>query len=242
LTEISGFASVHLYLQHLESDTFRVYIKLDNSSRMQYSVITQSGGAKMSKFVAIYVRTSTAQQDTRSQKADLDAYAARSELPVQWFTDKSSGTTMDRPAFNRLMESARRGEVASIVVWRLDRLGRTARGLVSLFEELREYKINLVSLKDSLDLSTPAGRLMGHVLASVAAYETEVRGERQAAGIAAAKAEGKVWGGRKEGALWKVTSEQIQIARTMKTDGKPIALIARTLQLSRPTVYRILAS
>ena len=65
---------------------------------------------------------------------------------------------------------------------RLDRLGRTTKGLTALFEDLVDRKINLVSLKDGLDLSTPAGRLMANVLASVAAYETEVRSERVCAG------------------------------------------------------------
>ena len=69
----------------------------------------------------------------------------------------------------------RSGAIREVVVWRLDRLGRTASGLTALFDELVRRKVNLVSLKDGLDLATPAGRLMANVLASVAAYETEVR-------------------------------------------------------------------
>jgi DNA invertase Pin-like site-specific DNA recombinase len=188
----------------------------------------------------IYMRVSTLSQDTRSQEADLEAWAARSELPCRYYTDKSTGVTMDRPQFNKLLEAARRGELASIVIWRLDRLGRTVTGLVTLFDELRALKVNLVSLRDSLDLSTPAGRLMANVLASVAAYETEIRKERQASGIAHAKANGQRWGGRRKGDRWKVTIEQMDVARAMKTDGKAISAIAKTLGLSRPTIYRLL--
>jgi DNA invertase Pin-like site-specific DNA recombinase len=96
------------------------------------------------------------------------------------------------------------------VVWRLDRLGRTVSGLARLFEELQARKVGLVSLRDGLDLHTAAGRLMAHVLASVAAYELEVKSERQRAGIEAARAEngGRCpWGGRKPGTRVKVTEE-----------------------------------
>ena len=179
-------------------------------------------------------------QTTESQKADLEAYAARAELPCRYYEDTSTGTNMDRPDFNKLMAAARSGEVASIVVWRLDRLGRTVAGLVNLFDELQKLKVNLFSLKDCLDLSTPAGRLTANVLASVACFETEVRRERQAAGIAAAKAAGKKWGGRKKGDAWKVTREQIEVVRDMRSGGKSIKQIARTLSLSRPTIYRLL--
>ena len=196
----------------------------------------------MDKQIAIYTRVSSKAQDTRSQLTELKAYAARAILPVHWYSDKSTGTTMDRHGFNQLMDAVRQGKVDTIAVWRLDRLGRTCLGLVKLFDELREAKVNLVSLKDSLDMSTPAGRLMANVLASVASFESEVRQERQSAGIAAAKASGKTWGGRKEGENWKVKPDQIAVAKGLKADGKGIALIARTLNLSRPTIYRILAS
>jgi DNA invertase Pin-like site-specific DNA recombinase len=99
----------------------------------------------------------------------------------------------------KLLKDIEAGKVSSIVVWRLDRLGRTAKGLTALFEDLRAEGVGLVSLKDSLDLSTPAGGLMCCVLASVAAYETEVRAERVLAGQAAARAAGKKWGGSQKG-------------------------------------------
>ena len=147
---------------------------------------------------------------------------------------------MNRPDWNKLEEAIRLGKVSQIVVWRIDRLGRTAKGLTALFDDLRERRVNLVSLKDGLDLSTSAGRLMANVLASVAQYETEVRGERVAAGQAAARASGKRWGGSKPGVRKKVTPTQEKAIRRMKQEGEGVAAIAQAVGLSRPTIYDVL--
>ena len=128
----------------------------------------------------------------------------------------------------------------TIVVWRLDRLGRTAKGLTALFADLREKRINLVSIKDGLDLSTSAGRLMANVLASVAQFETEIRAERILAGQAAARAAGKVWGGGKPGRLIKLNPDKIKTIKRMKQAGDKITAIARAVSVSRPTVYSVL--
>jgi DNA invertase Pin-like site-specific DNA recombinase len=145
----------------------------------------------------LYIRVSSKTQDTAAQEADLKAWAVGRE-DVRWYRDTFTGRTMDRPGWTKLAADMAAGKLGAIVVWRLDRLGRTAKGLTALFDELRERGVNLVSLRDGLDLSTPAGRLMANVLASVAQYETEVRSERQMAGIAAAKERG-VRFGRPEG-------------------------------------------
>lgn len=194
------------------------------------------------KHVAIYVRVSTKAQGTESQEPDLERWARSQDAPVVWYRDKKTGKTMDRPAMNKLLDAVQVGKVSTVVVWRLDRLGRTAKGLTALFDDLRERKINLVSLKDGLDLSTPAGRLMANVLASVAAYETEVRGERVLAGQAAARLAGKTWGGSEAGRRVKVTPEQEKIIRRMKREGETVVAMAKTTQLSRPTIYSVLAT
>jgi DNA invertase Pin-like site-specific DNA recombinase len=98
-----------------------------------------------------------------------------------------------------------------------------------------------VSLKDGLDLATPAGRLMANVLASVAQYETEVRAERIVAGQAVARAQGVKFGRPVgTGKPIKVTPEQEETVRRLKAEGKPIAVIARAVGLSRPTIYSVL--
>lgn len=95
----------------------------------------------MEKHAAVYMRVSTRQQDTEAQKPDLERWAAAQTLPVKWYADKFTGKTMDRPAMNRLMAAIEAGEVASVTVWRLDRLGRTAKGLTALFEDLRSKNL-----------------------------------------------------------------------------------------------------
>src|SRR5688572_16050528 len=112
------------------------------------------------RHIGIYVRVSSNDQKLRSQLPDLERWAAAQDEPVKWYTDKLTGTTMERKDWNRLDGAIRCGKVSKVAVWRLDRLGRTASGLTTLFDELRARKVNLVSLKDGLDLNTAAGRLM----------------------------------------------------------------------------------
>jgi DNA invertase Pin-like site-specific DNA recombinase len=196
----------------------------------------------MQRFIAIYLRVSNRQQDTRSQTPDLERWAEAyaNGTPVQWYSDKFTGKTMDRPGWRRLEADMIAGKVAKIVVWRLDRLGRTAAGLTALFEELQRRNVGFEALRDKVDLSTPAGRLMANVLASVAAYENEVRSERIRAGQAVALANGKRWGGSQKGRRVKVTDEQIQTVHRLKVEGEKVAAIARATGLSRPTIYRLL--
>jgi DNA invertase Pin-like site-specific DNA recombinase len=198
----------------------------------------------LAKHTAIYTRVSSRSQDTHSQEPDLRrwAQALPDDQTVRWYRDKFTGKTMDRPGFNHLVADVAAGKVARVVVWRLDRLGRTAKGLTALFEELLARGVDLVSLKDGLDLATPAGRLMANVLASVAAYETEVRAERIVAGQAAAREAGKTWGGSPKGRRLKVTAEQEAIVRRLEGEGAGVSEMARATGLSRPTIYRVLAS
>ena len=196
----------------------------------------------MDQHTAVYMRVSSSGQDLRSQQVDLERWVkawAEGER-VEWYVDKASGSTMERPAWSRLEAGLRAGAVARVVVWRLDRLGRTAAGLTSLFEDLERRRIGLVSMREGVDLATPAGRMLAGVLASLAQYEREVSRERQTAGISAARAAGKRWGGRKAGDAWKVTPELARQVRGMRSAGEPVAAIARAVSLARNTVYEIL--
>ena len=205
--------------------------------------------------IGVYMRVSTRGQRLDGQRADLEAWVRGQEAggaTAKWYTDTFTGKSMDRPGFNRLMADIRSGKVKTLACWRLDRLGRTAKGLTGLFDELVAVRCNFVSLKDAIDLSTPAGRLIGCVLASVAAYETEVRGERIAAGKAAkaAKIDAIVRaggtpppcnrGGRPKGIPNKVTATVAGMVRKLKAEHTPVARIARELRLSRQTVYEVL--
>lgn len=196
----------------------------------------------MSKTTAIYVRVSTRQQDFRSQEPDLKRWADSQSGNIKWYRDKATGKRMNRPSWNELESAIRMGKVDQVVVWRIDRLGRTVSGLSSLFDEFQQRNINFVSLKDGIDLSTSAGRLMANMLASVAQYETELRGERVAAGQAVARAKGKRWGGSKAGKRKKVSPTQEKAILAMKSAGESITAIAKAVGLSRPTIYDVLKS
>jgi DNA invertase Pin-like site-specific DNA recombinase len=205
--------------------------------------------------VAIYERVSSRGQKLDAQHLDLETWARGQQATgttVKWYSDTFTGKSMERPGMVRLLADIRAGKVKALVVWRLDRLGRTAKGLTALFDELVDLKINFISLKDGIDLGTPAGRLIANVLASVASYETEVRAERIAAGRAAkaAKIEAIIRaggtppvvnkGGRPKGIPQKVTPTVATMILKMKAEKRKVAVIARELRLSRQTVYEVL--
>jgi DNA invertase Pin-like site-specific DNA recombinase len=192
---------------------------------------------KRVRHTALYLRVSTAGQDLASQEPDLASWCKVQPGPVRWYTDKATGTTMSRPGWESLWGVLEVGLVERVVVWRLDRLGRTASGLTALFDELRQRGIDLVSLRDGFDLDTASGRLMANVLASVAQFETEVRGERQAAGIAAAKARG-VFLGRKPGTLKAMPGR----AAKLRAMGLTVPEISAAMAVSQRTVARYLGS
>jgi DNA invertase Pin-like site-specific DNA recombinase len=192
------------------------------------------------RHIALYLRVSSKTQDTASQEADLKNWAERQSEPVVWYRDKFTGKTLDRPGFRKLEEQISAGNVSTLAVWRLDRLGRTAKGLTALFEDLIQRKVNLVSLREHFDLSTSAGRLMLIVLTGVAQYETEVRSERQMAGIAAAKERGVKFGRRVGSKHSRVPEDKRAAILEHKAAGWKIARIALAVGLSRQTVYTVL--
>jgi DNA invertase Pin-like site-specific DNA recombinase len=147
---------------------------------------------------------------------------------------------MKRPGMDRLLADIEIGKVERVVVWRLDRLGRTARGLCELFEMLQARKVDLISLRDGFSLNSPSGRLHARILASVAEFETEVRAERVRAGQEVARKKGKRWGGSKSGWHWKVKPEQLALIRDMAARGEKKAAIARATGLHRNTICNLL--
>lgn len=194
--------------------------------------------------IGIYERVSSAGQDLASQHHELEKWAS-GKNDVKWFTDTFSGRTTDRPGLNKLLSQARQGKLKQVVVWRLDRLGRTALGLHQLFEEFQTLKVNFVSIRDGINLETPTGRMVAGILSSVAVYETEIRGERIRAGMDAKKqrvAEGKErWNvGRPAGTPHRLTLEVKEQLCRMKEEGKSVAEISRVLKISRQSVYTAL--
>jgi len=120
-----------------------------------------------------------------------------------------------------MLQAVRDGQVDRVVIWRLDRLGRTASGLCALFEELRKANVNLISLKDAVDLETASGRLLAQVLASVAEFEAELRKERQRLGV-------------------ENVRQRQREAKKMHKEGVPLATIAVRLGVKQDTAKRMI--
>ena len=141
---------------------------------------------------AIYARVSTLDQEPENQLQELRRYVhARGWTGSEYVDHGVSGTRDRRPALDRLVADARRRKVDTVVVWRLDRLGRSLKHLVTLLDELQALGVGFVSLGEGIDLQTPAGRLQLHILASLAQFERERIAERVRAGLARARANGQ---------------------------------------------------
>ncbi len=140
---------------------------------------------------AIYARVSTLDQEPENQLQELRRYVEARGWTAQEFVDHGvSGTKDRRPALDRLIRDAKRRKVDTVVVWRLDRLGRSLKHLVTLLDELQALGVGFVSLGEGIDLQTPAGRLQLHILAALSEFERARIAERVAAGLARAKRQG----------------------------------------------------
>lgn len=141
--------------------------------------------------VAIYVRTSTAHQTLENQLIELREYVAARRWQAVEFSDQVSGSTDSRPGLDALMKEARRRKIDAVLVWSLDRAGRSLPHLVAMIQELQDLGVSFISLREGLDLSTAAGRLQLNILAALASFERERLRERVLSGLARARAQGK---------------------------------------------------
>lgn len=147
-----------------------------------------------------YIRVSTNEQNTELQRVALERTGCD-----QIFEDKMSGKTKKRPGLKGALRKLKSGD--TLVVWKLDRLGRSMRNLIILTDELRQRGVNLLSLTDNIDTSTPMGRFFFHIMGALAEMERELNIERTRAGLEVARAAGRI-GGRKQ-RLSKAELEQI---------------------------------
>jgi DNA invertase Pin-like site-specific DNA recombinase len=140
---------------------------------------------------AIYARVSRVAQEAENQLVDLRAYArARGWTVVEYVDAGESGAKTSRPSLNQMLKDARRRRFDVVVAWRLDRLGRNLKHLITMLDELQALGIAFVSLNEGLDATTPAGKLQMHVLGAVAEFERERIRERVMAGLQRARAQG----------------------------------------------------
>jgi DNA invertase Pin-like site-specific DNA recombinase len=176
-----------------------------------------------------------ARVSTGDQTLDLQRDALRAVGCLDIYEEYASGARVARPALAAAVRTCRAGD--TLVVWKLDRLGRNTKHLIEIAEDLAQREIGLKTLTGfDLDTTTAHGKLMLHMFAALAEYERTLIQERIMAGIAAARARGRK-GGRKP----KLSQEQQQLAVDMARGGIPITTIASTLGCSRHTVYKALA-
>ena len=178
-----------------------------------------------------------ARVSTRDQSFDLQIDNLKKDGCEIIYRDTASGSKDDRPALRDLLDSLRPGD--TVVVWKLDRLGRSLRHLVELVKILEEKQAGLRSLNDPIDTTTAQGRLVFNLFGSLAEFERELIVERTRAGLAAARARGRL-GGRKKGLPDKAITTACA-AETLYREGKlPVAIIARQLGISKTTLYNYL--
>lgn len=169
---------------------------------------------------------------TQDQNADLQEDALSGAGCEKVFTDKASGAQADRPQLEAALSYLREGDV--LVVWRLDRLGRSLKHLITVVSDLEDRDVGFRSLTESIDTTTSAGKLIFHVFAALAEFERDLIRERTKSGLEAARARGRK-GGRKP----SLSPKKIEVARKMYADGdSTVAEIARVLGVSRATIYR----
>lgn len=172
-----------------------------------------------------------ARVSTKDQNLDLQHEALNKSGCEKIYDDRVSGVKTVRQGLDLALEVLREGD--SLVVWKLDRLGRNVKDLVTLVGELEKQGIHFKSLTDNIDTSTTSGRFFFHVMASLAQMERELLVERTHAGLEAARKRGRV-GGRKR----SMTDSKLTAAKRLLADGVPPKDVAMDLGISIPTLYR----
>jgi len=172
-----------------------------------------------------------ARVSTQDQNLDLQVKALTKAGCKKVYDDKISGTRADRPGLTTALAMLREGD--TLVVWKLDRLGRSVKNLVDLVGELHRQGVQFKSLTDSIDTDTASGRFFFHVMASLAEMERELIVERTCAGLEAARRLGRN-GGRKR----QMTDSKIESAKKLLANGVLPRDVAKNLGVSIPTLYR----
>ena len=172
-----------------------------------------------------------ARVSTQDQNLDLQSEALTKAGCEKIFNDKISGSRAERPGLTKALEMLREGD--TLVVWKLDRLGRSVKNLVDLVGELHQQGIQFKSLTDAIDTGTPSGRFFFFFFSSLAEMERELTVERTRAGLEVARQLGRKGGRRRQ-----MTESKIESAKKLLANGVPPRDVAMNLGVSVPTLYR----
>jgi DNA invertase Pin-like site-specific DNA recombinase len=204
------------------------------------NALLQQGEVMKTKRAAIYVRVSTAEQGTGLQETELREYVeSRGWSCVVYRDQGQSGAKNDRPALTALLNDLRRRKADVVVVWALDRLARSLKHLLTIAEECRLLGVDLVSLRQNIDTTLPAGRLTFAVLGAVAEFEREMLRERVKAGMAQARRAGKRVG---RPALRQFATSDIETMRQLRSQGVSVRKLATNFQTTQWMAARLTAS
>jgi len=174
-----------------------------------------------------YARVSTDEQNLDSQRDALKQAGCE-----KIFTDQISGTKAHRPGLEEALSHLREGD--TLIVWRLDRLGRSLRHLIDTVTDLQERGIGFKSLTEAIDTTTSGGKLVFHIFGALAEFEREIIRERTQAALTSARARGRKGGRRK-----KLTPKQLEMARSLyASKTHTVDEICKTLGIGRTTFYR----
>jgi DNA invertase Pin-like site-specific DNA recombinase len=186
------------------------------------------------KRAALYLRVSTFEQNVDTQRYDLEKLAAQRELHIVGvYEDHISGARARRPGLDRLMSDARRGEFDVVLVWASDRLARSVRHFLEVLDELNHLHVEFTSFREQLDTAGPLGRAVVIIVGAIAELERQLIIERVRAGMRRARLEGRRIGRPKLALDRQRILEQ-------RSAGHSLAEIARSFQISRATVSRVL--
>ncbi|MDG2448308.1 MAG: recombinase family protein [Saprospiraceae bacterium] len=181
-----------------------------------------------------YARVSTREQNLDRQIDALNAAGCE-----KIFSDKISGAKFDRPELQMMQSQLREGDI--VVIDKLDRLGRSLKDLISIVQGFEDRGVSFISLKDNMDTSTPSGKLIFHIFASLAEFERALISERTKSGLAAAKARGRL-GGRRPGLTDNAKRTAMAAETLYKTGEYSVSQMCEQLGISRPTLYSYLRS
>jgi len=206
---------------------------------MHYTFVMQIHNATcytivMEVRVGVYLRVSTENQSSDLQRSDIEDYLKHKGWSyVVYYEDKLSGTNSRRPGLQRLLNDIRSKNINTVICWKLDRFFRSIKDLVTTLNELNELQVNFISLRDNIDLSTPSGRLLAHLLGSIAQFESELIKMRVVAGLNEARKKGI-----RLGRPTTLVAEDIILLRQQ---GMSLGEIAKRLKVSKSGVHKTLS-
>lgn len=187
----------------------------------------------MEKRIAVYLRVSTDAQNTDLQKHDIEKYVEnKGWTSVVFYSDKVSGTTANRPGLQAMLREIRLRKVDVVICWKLDRLFRSLKDLVTTLNEFSELDIDFISIKDNIDMTTASGRLLAHLLGAIGQFEAELIRMRVNAGLAEAKKKGI--------RLGRPSFLPHDDVRILRSQGLSLSQIAKRLKISKSAVHKSL--